>query len=54
MERRILLEAERQATHSKGIGGDSSGHAKSTGKVFQRIMEETEGTIIRIQQVKIK
>ena len=35
-ERRILLEAERQATHSKGVVGNSSGHAKSTGKSFQR------------------
>ena len=36
VERRILLEAERQATHSKGVGGNSGGHAKSTGRVFHR------------------
>ena len=31
-ERRILLEAERQATHGKSMVGSTGGHAKSTGK----------------------
>ncbi len=31
-ECRILLEAERQATHSKSLVGSTGGHAKSTGK----------------------
>ena len=36
VERWILLEAERQATHSRGVVGSSGGHVKSTGKVFHR------------------